>query len=256
LKDFFVNKQDELIIFTNKGKGFYPFVEIYLNGKYAGAFAIKQELAIRTPKYEQITSISISGYVNHSGALSPVLKHFQLESVDHTRNPSTDYRAGDILVACDNVDGMPYGYMGHSALVVDEKNIIESVISDPIVRKVPISQFTDHHPMYAHFRPKKMELGQKATSYAESYLEKFEENKKNGINRPIFYFSVNSPITDEWTYIYCSKFIWLSYHYGAGYSMPIDHLWFSPEDLYTILSQSNEFELLYKHPNYQFFLDL
>ncbi|WP_456275740.1 hypothetical protein [Bacillus sp. AK128] len=259
MKDFFVKKSNDIITFVNNGEATYPFLEMFLNGKYAGAFALRNELSVKLPQSENISNINVSGYALQAGALSRINKSFKLEEGQvavNYRNPPNDFQAGDILVACDNVDGMPYGYMGHAALVVDTENIIESVVADPIIQKVPISQFTDHHPMYAHFRPKNKELGVQASSYAEAYLKKFKQNKSNGVNQPMFYFSVNTPLTDEWTYIYCSKLIWLSYHYGANYSMPLDHLWFSPEDLYTILSQSKDFDMLYKHPNYQFFVDL
>ncbi|MBM7659618.1 hypothetical protein JOC85_000385 [Bacillus mesophilus] len=258
MKDLVVNKSNGFISFLNKGKSTYPFIEVFLNGKYAGAFSIKKELKIRYPKNEKVSKITISGYYLDSGTHHPIQQTFQLEnheSRENNQKPS-DFQAGDILVACDNVNGFPYGYMGHTALVVDEDQMIEAVISEPVVRKESISIFTEHHPMYAHFRPKNKELGQKATAYAEHYLQQFKENRKKGLNKPIFYFTANTPLTDEWTYIYCSKLIWLSYHFGAGYTIPNDHLWFSPEDLYTILSHSKDFDLLYKHPDYQFFVDL
>jgi hypothetical protein len=82
------------------------------------------------------------------------------------------------------------------------------------------------------------------------------KNKESGIGEPIFYFSLQTPLTDEWKYIYCSKLVWLSYHYGANYTFINDHLWFAPEDLYTQLSNSPDFDLIYKHPNYQFLIDM
>jgi hypothetical protein len=259
LKDIIIIKSREKVTFLNQGKEVYPFVEVFINGKYAGAFSIKSELSIRLPKSEQVKNIYITGYAYGQGGTDKVQRDFTWREPLASQGPTPyqgDFRAGDILVACDNVDGLPYGYMGHAAIVVDEKNIIEGVTSDPIIRKVPISQFTLHHPMYAHYRPKSREIGKQAASYAEKYLTVFQENKKDGVNRPLFYFTINTPLTDEWTYIYCSKLVWLSYHYGANYTFINDHLWFSPEDLYTNLSSLDEFELMYKHPNYQFIIDL
>jgi hypothetical protein len=259
LKDIFIVKSGKLLTFLNKGVEVYPFIEIFINGQYAGAFSFKSELTIRLPQSEQLSTIYLSGYASGVNGTVHVQEEFTWRETLPDQNHNSylgDYRAGDILVACDNVDGLPYGYMGHAAIVVDEKNIIEGVTSNPIIRKVPITQFIDHHPMYAHFRPKRRELGEQAGTYAEKYLAVFKENKKNGINRPLFFFTINTPLTDEWTYIYCSKLVWLSYHYGANYTFLNDHLWFSPEDLYTGLSNLDDFELMYKHPNYQFIIDL
>ncbi|QOR68842.1 hypothetical protein IM538_06680 [Cytobacillus suaedae] len=167
----------------------------------------------------------------------------------------TNYRAGDILVACDNLSGLPFGYMGHSALLVDDSNIVEAVVTNPIIRKVPVESFFEDHKLYAHFRPKNKEMGEKAAKYALNYLETFNENKEKGIAKPIFLFSIKSPLKDEWTYIYCSKLIWLSYYYGADYKFPNDHLWFAPEDLYTNLKDNPDFEVMYIHPEFVFYID-
>jgi hypothetical protein len=166
-----------------------------------------------------------------------------------------NYQAGDILVACDNMTGLPYGYMGHTAIVVDNESIVESVITEPIIRNIPIESFTKDHPIHAHFRPKAMEMGENAAKYALSYLEKFEENKKSGMPNPVFKFALNTPLNDESTYIYCSKLVYLSYFYGAHYEFINDYLWFSPEDLYSNLNNNPDFELIYINPKFTFYID-
>ncbi|WP_246943963.1 hypothetical protein [Bacillus pinisoli] len=256
MKDIFVEQKDGYVTLFNKGNRTFPFVEVFLNGKYVGLYKLETNSKLRVPLDEELKSYVLSGYLQNDLEISPFSHRMNISTPENEKQIESDYRAGDILVACDNVGGLPYGYMGHSALVVDKENIIEAVISDPIVRKAPISDFTKYHPMYAHFRPKNQEMGEKAATYAEKYLKKFEEYKKEGQSKPLFYFTISTPITDEWKYIYCSKLVWLSYHYGANYSFPVDHLWFSPEDLYTILSRSDEFEVMYVHPDFQFFIDI
>ncbi len=174
----------------------------------------------------------------------------------HSNNENVDYRSGDILVACDNLNGLPFGYMGHSAIAVDDKMAVEAMIYQPIVRKIPIESFIKDHPNHAHFRPFSKEAGEKAADYALNYLKKFEENMKAGIGKPVFKFTLSTPLTDEWTYIYCSKLVWLAYYYGSNYEFINDHLWFAPEDLYSNLDKNPLFELVYIHPDFVFHLDL
>ncbi|SDK19546.1 hypothetical protein [Sediminibacillus albus] len=156
---------------------------------------------------------------------------------------------GDILVASDNVNQAKTGYVGHSALVVDKDHVIESPGLHPAIRKDTIQQFLVKHPVHAHFRPKSTQAGQAAAGYAEQYLNEFKEK---GQGSPVFSFSLSSSLDDPWEYIYCSKLIWLSYYYGADYKLENDFLWFSPEDLYNNLGDSEDFELVYKHPDVKF----
>jgi uncharacterized protein YycO len=257
VENIILEQTNGLLTFVNQGEDSFPFIEILMNGQYAGAYSMRRKLIIPMKVNDVIERVELVGYRANEKGTFPFQKQFILsESETKREKPKQEFRAGDVLVACDNVNGLPYGYMGHSAIVVDEDNLIESVASDPYVRKVPISQLTDYHPIYAHFRPKNEELGKKAASYAERYLATYQKNKENGINNPIFYFSLNLPLTDEWTYIYCSKLVWLSYHYGGNYTFVNDHLWFAPEDLYTQMSNSNDFDLIYKHPSYKFIIDM
>lgn len=258
MEDLNVSQKDGKLKVVNSSSTLYPFVEILIDGQYLGAFSIDRELSIPLSKSEQISTVLFVGFkTNEGGTRAFNYKHsMNLRNDFREVQKNRDFLPGDVLVACDNVNGLPYGYMGHSAIVVDENHIIEAVMTEPILRKVPISQLTEFHPNHAHFRPKNPEFGKKAAAYAENYLLTYQKNKENGIDRPYFYFSLNTPLEDEWTYIYCSKLVWLSYHYGANITMENDHLWFAPEDLYTVMSQSNNFDLIYKHPNYQFIIDM
>jgi hypothetical protein len=49
--------------------------------------------------------------------------------------------------------------------------------------------------------------------------------------------------------------IWNCYYHGAGYAFPNDHYLFSPEDLSTVLAHDDNFELIYRTPDFQFYLD-
>ncbi len=98
-------------------------------------------------------------------------------------------------------------------------------------------------------------MGREAAGYALDYLAGYERNLQSGIEKPVFSFDLSSPLDDPWTKIYCSKLVWLCYHFGADYTFPNDHLWFSPEDLYRVLSQDPLFAEVYRHPEFQFKYD-
>jgi hypothetical protein len=166
-----------------------------------------------------------------------------------------NFVAGDILVACDNELHVPTGYLGHSAMCISPEYIIESVLTFPYVQIVPIEDFLLPHPKYAHYRPKSPQLGQLATRFALEYWQICQQNYARGIIIPPFSFSPSIPLADPWRSIYCSKLIWLSYYYGAGYTFFNDHFLFTPEDLDYILQRDSNFELIYKHPGFVFFID-
>ncbi|MBP1935077.1 hypothetical protein [Ammoniphilus resinae] len=166
-----------------------------------------------------------------------------------------DFRAGDILVASNNVDEKMTGYMGHSAIVVSPDQLIECPGGHPAMEQDTIQQFLEYHPHHAHYRPRLAEMGQRAAAFALNYLSQYRRNLKNGIEQPIFSFSLNVPLEDPWTAIYCSKLIWLSYFYGANYKFINDFLWFSPEDLHHNLKDNEHFELLYQHPEFGFLIN-
>jgi hypothetical protein len=186
-------------------------------------------------------------YVQGAGAVGN-------ESTTLAEERNREFRSGDILVASDNVNELMTGYMGHTAIVIDQNSLIESPGGYPAIRQDNIQQFLRLHPNHAQFRPKSAEMGEKAAQYASSYLNKYRENLASGIESPIFSISFG-PLDDPWTDIYCSKLIWLSYYYGADYKFKNDYLWFSPEDLYTQLSEDRHFEEIYKHPDFEFKLN-
>ncbi|HZG56649.1 hypothetical protein [Paenibacillus sp.] len=166
-----------------------------------------------------------------------------------------DYRAGDILTACDNELNVPTGYLGHSAIVVDEEHIVEAVITYPYVQVGRVADFLRVHPKHAQYRPVDPAWGQAAARYAVWYVQQSDRNKASGVNVPPFSFSDAIPLQDPWTSIYCSKLVWLCYYYGVGYPFYNDFYLFSPEDLDAVLSKDPNFRLVYKHPEFQFFVN-
>lgn len=234
-------------------------IYLFLDHHFIGSMSFFDTLVLNMKTNEPKTLL-IHANILHNGEIFTFNEIHQLTNLKTKKLPKSNrkdpYRAGDILVACDNLNGLPYGYMGHSAIVVDEKYAVEAVMINPIVRKIPIESFTNDHSNRAHFRPLSKEMGESAANYALGYLKKFQENKKMGIKKPVFSFTINTPLPDEWTYIYCSKLVWLSYYYGCKYAFINDHLWFAPEDLYSNLKDNPDFELIYIHPDFKFHLDL
>jgi hypothetical protein len=165
------------------------------------------------------------------------------------------YRAGDILTACDNELDVPDGILGHSAIVVNQTHMIEAVIVKPYLRKMRIRNFTTNHKLRAVYRPKNPELGKAAAAYAISYLKQSKDYKQLGLQLPPFSFSPQLPLHDPWSSIYCSKLVWLCYHYGAKHSLPNDYLLFTPEDLDSYLRKDSQFKRLYRHPKFKFIVD-
>lgn len=165
------------------------------------------------------------------------------------------FQAGDILTASDNEMVIPPGYMGHAAIVVSDKYAIEAVTTVPHIRVVPIQEYRETHPRHAIFRPKNAEMGQKAAQWAIQYYRFSEANRAKGYLYPPFSFSLQVPLADPYTATYCSKLVWLSYYYGAGYPIPNDYFLFTPEDISTSLSKDPNFVRVYKHPQFQFLIN-
>ena len=165
------------------------------------------------------------------------------------------FKPGDILTACDNELNVPTGYLGHSAIVVDPMHIVEAVILFPHVKMATIESFMEVHPKHAQYRPNSSLLGNHAAEYAMNYYRISSYNYARGINVPPFSFSPHYPLDDQWQSIYCSKLIWLSYHFGADYTFYNDFFLFTPEDLDTNLSKDPNFTLIYKHPEFMFLVD-
>lgn len=165
------------------------------------------------------------------------------------------YRAGDILTACDNDLDVPDGLMGHSAIAIDNKYMIEAVMSYPYVLKSPISNFLSHHKKRAVYRPKSKALGEKAAKYARWYYEESESNRQQGIPLPQFSFSPFIPLEDPWASIYCSKLVWLCYYHGTKTKLKNDDFLFTPEDIDRSLSKSKKFRKVYRHSKFRFMID-
>lgn len=164
-------------------------------------------------------------------------------------------RPGDVLTACDNELNVPSGFLGHSAIAVDESHIIEAVMTFPYVQKVPVSSFAEHHPKCAVYRPIADWMGAGAAAFADWYWKVSNQAYSQGRKVPPFSFSPSVPLHDPWSAIYCSKLIWLAYYYGAGYPFYNDFFLFTPEDLDTVLGRDPNFTLLYKHPDFHFVIN-
>lgn len=214
---------------------YYPIAHLQLRNEGYNIITIR---CVLTNGTQHITNLSCS---QELAPLSNSLRTFQ---------------EGDILVACDNINGLPAGYMGHSAIVFDEHTIIEAVDTDPQIRKYPITEFLSEHPTHAHYRCTDPALAKMAKQFAESYLQKYNENLQNGIKIPIFSFTTDVPLDDPWNSIYCSKLVWLSYYYGAGLTFENDYFVFAPEDLAKFLDKDPRFEVVYKHDLFNFKIDL
>ncbi|WP_078547583.1 C40 family peptidase [Litchfieldia alkalitelluris] len=228
-------------------------VSFYIDHYYLGNLSYLEGLTLKLPYYKA-RNLYIKADVLSNGYFYSMSEQHDILQIKNLREQDlldVDYMAGDILVACDNVSGLPFGYMGHAAIVVDSKHIVEALPSRPIVRKTPISSFTENHPNHAVIRPRSSELGEKASEYALDYLEQFQ----NGEKTPEFNFTLKESLT-EGEFIYCSKFVWMSYFHGAGYEIPNDHLWFAPEDLYTKTKENDNFEVVAIHPEFEFKVDL
>ena len=256
-KHFQIKREGNQLHITKKTNIAIVHVIIMANHHVLGQFPSIEQIEVELPSpYPQF--VFIQGFFNENNRLTPFFEIHLLKTsdADEHKKPDVDYQAGDILVACDNANGLPYGYMGHAAIVVDDKHLIEAVPSSPIVRKMPITNFLNNHPKHAQYRPKSVDIAKGATEYVINYLNEFQKRKEKGEGEPKFFFTLLTPLEDEWTFIYCSKLIWLAYFHGAKYEFHHDWLWFSPEDLYSNLNDNDDFTQIYKHPNYEFKIDI
>src|SRR5699024_8160455 len=112
------------------------------------------------------------------------------------------------------------------------------------IARGPIEKFLNDYPVHAHFRPHAATLGHKAAEFAIHYHQQYDWNRKIGGENPIYSILPPQKLEDPWQKIYCSKLIWLCYHYGADYTFANDYLWFSPEDLYRNLESNLDFQLM------------
>jgi len=166
-----------------------------------------------------------------------------------------EFRPGDILVACDNMNGLPPGYMGHAAIAVDASHLVEATTSMPQIRMDTIQQYLSSHPLHVQYRPVSAEQGKRAAKCAMDYVARYQQHLQQGLLKPEFSFFTQSPLDDPWEAIYCSKLVWLCYYYCGNHRFSNDFLLFTPEDLSTQLEQDRAFTLVYRHPQFGFKVD-
>lgn len=181
---------------------------------------------------------------------------YGLDALEASRETTRSFRSGDLLIGCDNTFGIPHGYLGHTAIVIDEDSLVEAVAFFPAIRVDTIDQFLKEHPNHAQYRSKNVSIGKAAADWALNYHKTYRENIKNGIYRPLFSAVASVPLEDPWGSVYCSKLLWLSYYYGANIAFENDFGIFAPEDFERCLANNPDFECVYKHPLYEFKIDL
>ncbi|MEX2104291.1 MAG: hypothetical protein WD907_03035 [Bacilli bacterium] len=254
---FNVQQNNNWLIIEDRSLITYYSVAFILNGNQVGAF-YKQPVFylnlanINSGLHELIIMVNSIHHPFFFSILQQQIIYKKNEMVEWNRQPDRSFQAGDILVASDNIGGLPPGYMGHSAIVVDPEHMVEAPGSNITIRKEKITQFLRYHPIHAHYRPVSSELGAKAAHYAVELYKQYKHSIENGTNQLQFSLWTIQALNDPMRYIYCSKLVWLSYFYGANYEFPNDYLWFAPEDLEEVLSEDDQFKLMYKHPEFGF----
>ncbi|MFD1039113.1 hypothetical protein ACFQ3N_12040 [Virgibacillus byunsanensis] len=238
-----------LMVFIDLNRYPVQYVTIFIDNQLMGNFYPASQFYLPTSRGRLITIISTL----IDGSQKPTTFSLRPDQVHRAQ----DYMPGDILVASDNYgDILPPGYMGHSALVVDENHIIEAVTSKPQVRKVKIDNFLSVHPIHAHYRSKDIEIGEQAAAFAKDYLSEYNKQLDNGEKITPFSFNHTIPLEDLSSGLYCSKLVWHSYYQGADILFENDFYLFAPEDLATNLQYDDRFELIYQHPEFGFNINL
>lgn len=232
----------------------YPIecIQVYRGNQLVRTYSPSPVIRLQNRNVQLLTIVCIfsSGY-KHSTVFSPNFRQPEGDTVGRIFKP------GDILCASDNYgDFLPPGYMGHSAIVVDQDSIIEAVTSHPQVKKSPIDEFLTIHPIHVHYRSKESDSGNKAANFAEEFLQSYNDKLDNGLAVPPFTFSNQIPLEDLETGLYCSKLVWHSYYQGANIAFNNDFFLFAPEDLATTLQNDSRFKQIYKHPEFGFKIDL
>lgn len=249
------HRQDRLFIRQKSSVPFHSHF-FYLDHPFNGIYSHNPRMRLdkRTLHPGRHVLVIYSSTPHHQPPFFTSVEKFVFYITHQTRHHRRRaFQAGDILVACDNVGGLPPGYMGHSAIVIDNEHIIESPGPDPAIRKTPIQTFLEEHPLHTHFHPRLRELGKKAAKYAENYYDQYEEK---GSQNPEFSLFPFQDLDDPWGSIYCSKLVWLCYYYGADYKFDPGYFWFSPEDLYHTLKNDRHFDLVYEHPEFHFHINI
>ncbi|WP_202079946.1 hypothetical protein [Caldalkalibacillus salinus] len=251
--------QDRIMLRVNQPLA-HMHIHIYLDNQYLTTVVNRQTFILNKRHFPKGSHfLMLSGEVHDYGRSQYVQERYVIRVTSHTR-PSElgrqDFRAGDILVASDNASGIPSGYIGHSALVINQERILESVSRTESISIDPVSTFFDGRERYAHFRPVDPEMGEQAVQWGLEYHKAYQENLEKGINKPKFSFTPSKDMTETWDTIYCSKLIWLCYYYGADYEFEVKGLWFSPQNLDDELSRDPNFETIHKHPEHSFYIEL
>ncbi|GAA0465263.1 YiiX/YebB-like N1pC/P60 family cysteine hydrolase [Alkalibacillus silvisoli] len=226
------------------------YLNVYRSEELVGIFEPIRSFHLRN---ENLEPINVECIFSDGTYYSTFLT---FEENRHIRSPQ-DFRPGDILVASDNFgDVFPPGYIGHSAIVIDDNHIIESVTSHPQVRKAPIQNFLSIHTQVMHARPKDPNIGLAAAEYAKEYLEVYNSNMNQERPVPEFSFTTRVPLNDPDDAIYCSKLVWLSYYYGADVEFQNNFFLFAPVDLKANIEDDDRFEVVYQHPEFDFKINL
>ncbi|WP_163971104.1 hypothetical protein [Oceanobacillus halotolerans] len=249
-KYFDVRHQNDWVKIRQLSKLPFYYVCIYIDNQLVATYYQGNTFYLYVGDRYQLNHLTISGFYVINGVPMGLSEQYSFSSPRNQQE--RDFKPGDILVASDNVNKDLTGYIGHSALVVDESNLIEAPGGHPAIQKDTIHQFLEKHPHHAQFRPKSSEIGEAAVGYAEKYLTEYKEKLDNGEEKPLFSMTLDQSLKDPWKYIYCSKLVWLSYFHGADYKMENDYLWFSPEDLFTHLQENDDFEKVYQHEKVDF----
>ncbi|WP_246247601.1 hypothetical protein [Piscibacillus halophilus] len=228
----------------------YPirYIKVYLGGDLVGTFHPISDFHLRNPEGRPVkVALVFADGDKHETVL--------MGGKGRRTHHNHDFQPGDILVACDNFgDFPPPGYMGHAALVLNNRDIIEATTSMPQIRVSTIREFVEIHPKYVHLRCRDSWAAHEATAFAYEYLQMYNDNLNTGEDVPPFSFSPLVPLNDPYHSIYCSKLVWLCYYYGAGVELENDFFLYSPEDLST-LENDGRFEVIYKHPEFEFKLN-
>ncbi|MFD2638817.1 hypothetical protein [Piscibacillus salipiscarius] len=228
----------------------YPvrYIKVYLGGDLVGTFHPISDFHLRNPDHKPVkVALIFADGDKHETVILGGKKRQQI----HRQN----FLPGDILIASDNFgDFPPPGYMGHSALVLNNREIIEATTSMPQIRQSTIREFVDIHPKYMHLRCLDQNVANEAVAFAYEYLQMYHNNLQKGTDVPTFSLTPLVPLDDPYNSIYCSKLVWLCYYYGAGVDLNNDYFLFSPEDLST-LENSEYFNVIFKHPEFEFKLN-
>jgi hypothetical protein len=134
-------------------------VTLYIDDIHAGTFYGQKQLRVNKRRFlsgkHMLTAV---GYYVENGRWTAVSDIYTFTNPDillpRDIGWAVGYRAGDILIASDNLAAIPPGYVGHASLVVSANDMIEVIGPQiPIIRQNPIDFFLRYHRQYAHYHP-------------------------------------------------------------------------------------------------------